>query len=354
MLTSDVDRYYTPTSLACRVVDAIGLSALSSVIDSACGAGRLLDAAQSAYPEAFCVGIDNDTDTIRKLKRQRPRWGLITGDALDSRTWQSEGKQFSFRNLDVAVLNPPFSMGSKKGQVIQVWGARLRCSLAMAHILTTLEQTFVQEAIAIVPESLGYSDLDGAGRALLEERYNLHIVEGVKNSTFNGARANALIIKLSRSSVSAEEVVHTSGLSISPAQIVRGGLPVFEAKKTRKSSGILYAHTTTLPMIAGQQGNERYVYVKPILRGVVKGPMVLLPRVGLPRKEYVSALDFKEPVQLSDCLISIQFNSFASASNFSNALRERWDGLVDLYRGTGARYVTVARLTAWLCSSAGS
>lgn len=351
MLTSDIDRYYTPDVIARRVISTIGLSRLHSVIDSACGDGRLLDAAQSAHPMACCVGIDRDGYAIRRLRRRRPNWVLIAGDALDNRTWCADSSSFPVQKFDVAVLNPPFSMGAKKGQNIQVWGSNFRCSLAMAHILTTLEQTFVEEAVAIVPESLGYSELDSIGRSFLRKLYGFQIIEGLKNSTFRGARANALLIKLSRFPKEPDAIKKSTGFLICPSQIIRGGLPVFEAQIAKQRSGISYIHTTNLLSVTRKGSLAMCSRVSPIQRGVVSGVVVLLPRVGLPRREYVIPLRFSEAVQLSDCLFAIRFQSLSVAESFAKSLHSRWNDLISLYRGTGARYVTVSRLTAWLCSA---
>jgi hypothetical protein len=79
--------------------------------------------------------------------------------------------------------------------------------------------------------------------------------------------------------------------------------------------------------------------------------VVLLPRVGNPRREQVVALYLQEPVQLSDCVISLQVVSLRDARLLRRRLLQKWDEFVCLYRGTGARFVTVARLQNWLHSS---
>ena len=70
--------------------------------------------------------------------------------------------------------------------------------------------------------------------------------------------------------------------------------------------------------------------------------------MGTPRVENIRAVYSKEEVQLSDCVIGIKFPSKIAAINSQKRLIENWESLLGLYRGTGARYITIDRLIGWL------
>ena len=63
-------------------------------------------------------------------------------------------------------------------------------------------------------------------------------------------------------------------------------------------------------------------------------------------------MEFGQPVQLSDCVIGIRFPSYDAATKTAETIRANSDSLVSLYKGTGARYVTVRRVEEW-CVSVG-
>ena len=90
--------------------------------------------------------------------------------------------------------------------------------------------------------------------------------------------------------------------------------------------------------------------MKSIARGIVAGSVILIPRVGVPLFESLQPVYLRSTVQLSDCVIALRFHSMKVAISFSTAMTRRWGELVRLYRGTGARYITVARLQGWLAT----
>jgi predicted RNA methylase len=350
MLTSDADRYYTPPSIATTVARAIGDIRPKTILDSACGSGNLLDAAESVHPKVRCVGIDSDRNMIARLRRQRPDWTLFVGDALCRDTWARKIDGQLATLAEVVVLNPPFSMGAKKGGKFRVWGQEIRCSLAMAHVLSALENSQAKLAIAIVPESWAHSDMDDVGRQLLCKRYRVEMIRRLRNSTFSGARANALVIRLERlvSAIQLFSDVHLQSISSqisAPIQVIRGGLPVFEAVRTR--SGVPYVHSTDIHRLVSSE-TTALGKVKPIARGLVSGHVVLIPRVGTPRSECIRALHLREMSQLSDCVIALRARNRKEALSVERLLLDRAVELNDLYHGTGAQYVTVSRITEWI------
>jgi hypothetical protein len=139
----------------------------------------------------------------------------------------------------------------------------------------------------------------------------------------------------------------SSGDDKEPA-VIRGGLPLFEVQRSR--SGIPLVHSTAIARLAETGSTEHCPKVRPIARGVVCGVLLLLPRVGVPLREYVSVVRVTSPIQLSDCVFSLCFSSIRKAEQFRNSALESWGDLVNRYRGTGARYISVAEMNAWVRS----
>ncbi|HKY38420.1 MAG TPA: class I SAM-dependent methyltransferase [Polyangiaceae bacterium] len=348
----DLDRYYTPEDVAERLAAAV-VTDSGRCVDASCGDGRLLSAAVSVAPGTSCVGIDKDPFAIRRLRRQRPEWILSVGDALRSESLRHCHAAVSGKECDFLLANPPFSrIKGHKGLTVDYEGTPVTCSVAMAYMLRALDVFQPQQGTAaVVPESLVYSDLDSEARRLLGEHYTLDVLGGLKNSTFAGARANAVLVRLTGGTVRRRKSKPTAWWNGERPRIHRGGLPVFELTKSR--NGVRFVHTTDL-QLGERHVPDRLMRVKPLERGLVGGSVILLPRVGVPSLQHCVPFYFRSKVQLSDCVIALKFTDAVSARSFSAGLLRRFVSLRKLYRGTGARYVTVARLEEWLDGACGS
>lgn len=343
---SDVlDRYYTPADVADRLVSCVD-EETNCCIDTACGRGSLLLAAERHFGEVDCVGLDRDAQAVRFLKRTRPAWVVSTADLLVSESVARTAAALSaLRGL--LVLNPPFSFSGRKSVDVQYYGQPLKCSVAMAHILTALELFGGSSGcVAIVPESLVHSQIDFHARSALDQFYSLDVVGDLRSCTFRGARANALMIKLQAGPRLGSAPRHRRRLEPIYAKLIRGGLPVYAAKRDRH--GFAFVHSTDIARSA-----TRSHRVTPISRGLVSGSVILLPRVGVPRAESIQPTYLRERTQLSDCVIALRFRGKADAEVASQRLAQRIDELANLYRGTGARYVAVETLVNALRGIAG-
>lgn len=345
-MLSDLDRYYTPPSVAREVVEATDATRMRSCVDSACGTGSLLRASEEVFPSVHCVGMDRDARAIRHLSREKPGWTLSRGDLLRKETWSNEAVLEQGQYCDYVLINPPFSMGRSKG-VAACWkGRQLRTSLAMAHLLTTLSIFQPRKGgAAIVPESLVFSERDDEARRALSEDYTLIALRSLKNTTFSGTRANCTVLRLARK-LSRRPVKGATPQVPSIPDIVRGGLPLFLAEPDRR--GLPLIHSTAITLLARRRGDcSGLSRVRPIGRGAIQGNVVLLPRVGVPERAAVKAVRLPS-AQLSDCVIALRFDTGAAAQAAARTIRESFPSFLRLYRGTGARYTTVKRLTEWL------
>jgi len=344
----ELDQYYTPLSVAQDLVERCVSEAPSICVDSTCGKGNLLIALSKVFRDVSCVGIDKDPRSIRYLRRKYPDWRLSVADLLDERAhWRSKVIS-SVSESDLLLLNPPFSMKKKKKVSSEYKGLELKCSLAMAHILKSIELFKPsQGAVVVVPESLLSSDVDKFARLLLAEDYAFSEIFRLKSSTFRGVRANASVVKFipSKNRVSGSPVL-TLRPDSEKTQLIRGGLPVHQ--KTTSESGVPYLHSTDILPLKRWGMEILTENVEPISRGVVSGWVILLPRVGCPSKESLELCFLSRRVQLSDCVIALKSDDLDNLKKLRDRIKRNWNEFNELYRGTGARYVTVSRLTEWL------
>lgn len=338
-----LDRFYTPRAMATALLNSFRLNA-ASCVDPACGDGALLRAAETRFEGISCFGLDIDRQAVAAARRRAPHWVLSSGDLLAPASRARTTALAQGRGCDIVVCNPPFSMGARKGVRTEFLGGE-RSSVAMAHILAAMDVVSPKKGLAaVVPESLVFSDLDAAAREKIQAFGRIDVVGEGRNTAFSGARVNTLLVRVTpkRRRASPAMPVGTAAL---PCSLYRGGLPVHEAEML--PWGTRYVHTTDFQALHTKPG-AGLPRVRRIGRGVVKGHLVLLPRVGLPREHFCRPLHFREQTQLSDCVFALQFSSARRAAIGARLLRQDFDGLSALYRGTGARYITQARLEEWL------
>lgn len=348
----DSDKYYTPPAVASRALERAQLTRTPAICaDTACGSGSLLAAAEDVLEAQHCLGIDSDPLVIRQLRQERPEWRLFVGDLLKRHRPPPTNFPGANYGVDLLVLNPPFSLGPRKYVTVKYLGHSVRCSVAMAHILRSLDLFRpTQGAIAVVPESLLYSNTDQHARELLDQNFSLSELLQLSIYTFKGARVNSSFVQFSlpsgRPQSSIEVTPRPSDLI--PTIVVRGGLQMHAFK--RVSSGTRVIHSTSLRSISVDGINSVDERTCTVAKGRISGWMLMLPRVGLPKEEAFRALYSKDEVQLSDCVIGMMFSSKVAASSAQKRIRSHWQSLTCLYRGTGARYITIDRLVDWLCT----
>lgn len=351
-MTDLMDRYYTPPELAVDIISKLHKDlSPRSCIDTACGGGNLLEAAVKTFPRINCIGIDKDKTAIQRLKRKRPDWLLSVGDMLEESSFARTQAMSMRNNTDLLFINPPFSHNRRK-KVNTVYAEKsIKASVAMAHILTSL-RVFQPKlgSLIILPESVIYSDVDEIARNLLMAQYRVDIVDELKNDTFSGTRANSVVVNLiptcALSSRKIDRLRKIPKKILGTMRICRGGLPVFEA--TPCSNGVPLFHTTDIRNRISRKYIDNRVLVKPLNRGLIAGWVILLPRVGIPDFDSITPIHLGRTVQMSDCVIALRFSDKSKAQSMADVVKRCWIDFVALYKGTGARYTTVSRLTDWV------
>ncbi|MDQ2184817.1 hypothetical protein RBI13_06390 [Alcaligenaceae bacterium A4P071] len=345
----DADKYYTPIEIACNAFERADLPTYPAVCaDTACGTGRLLSAAEAVFEAKHCVGIDRDPRAIRELRRQKPDWRLYVSDLLKRHRAPAANFSDGVRPVDLLVLNPPFSLGARKYVEVAYQGQEVKCSVAMAHVLRSLELfSPCLGALAVAPESMLFSQTDEHARELLSTKYQLRELASLSIYTFKGARVHSSFVQIKNACSGTAAVPRkTAKQGRIEVSLVRGGLQMHAFE--RVESGALVIHSTALSALA--VGDLSKIKDKTCLNvcGQVSGWMLLLPRVGAPKSENFQPCSFPNIVQLSDCVIGLQFNTKGAMLDAHERIKQKWDQLVLQYRGTGARYITMERLAIWL------
>ena len=80
----------------------------------------------------------------------------------------------------------------------------------------------------------------------------------------------------------------------------------------------------------------------------VMGPALLMPRVGKTDRGKLAILESGREIVISDCVIAVTTKSMRSAKQLQKSILRNWDQFERIYRGTGAPYVTLARLDKFL------
>lgn len=336
--------YYTPDEVAQLVAQAIRESNPNAILDPAAGDGALLLAAMERFPNADTMAIDIDKSAILRLRKILPNCTVSSCNALDRRSI-TRSKVWRLKScVDVVVANPPFgALGTPRLTVVAAWGETVRCGTGAAHILSATVGFAPKQLVAVVPDSMLHSERDARAVDLIESRYSLAVVKALGSGAFGNAGASVSLIELVRrpSPTPQRELARTDDcfdVGTGPVLLTRGGLPMHDIKPMDSSRGIPLLHTTSL------RGRGPSKFVRPLRRGVVCGPMILLPRVGLPQQRHLLPVNLRRTHQLSDCVLALSCPSDVVASSVSRLLRERFHDLKACWGGTGAQYTTMNKL----------
>lgn len=280
-----------------------------------------------------------------RLKRRMPEATVSICDALSGHGI-TRSKVWVLRDhVDVVVANPPYgSLNGPRLVSVQGWSGEVRCGVAAAHLLSAAACFSPNELLALVPDSMLHSERDGHAMQALRSRYSVEVVRALGSSSFERTEASVSLVRMSRArrhrkrrGASGEESMEHD---IGPVQLVRGGVPMHDVEEV-KDGGLPLLHTTNLL----RRGTTKLV--KPLGRGVIAGPALLLPRVGLPSQRHLEPTNLKEH-QLSDCVMALLCESETMACKLSERLRENFGELLACWGGTGAQYTTMHKVESYL------
>lgn len=348
-MTGLVDRVYTPPVLSERLIELVGVAYPSCIADFAAGAGALLGPAQLKWPNATIVATDVDRPTLNQLTSLNPDWYVGSCDFLNWRSRLSSPvlRRFS-RLVDLVLLNPPFSCRGGAKRTINVQGETFQASVATCFFLQALDYLAPNgEIAAVLPAGFATSQKDNVAREYLSSIGTLTVASRLPRNLFPNHFAATQLVHFTRG----QQVSH--GCSAVPAsvpvvprilvRVVRGTYQMHRLHK-RDGTPVRFAHTSDL-----QKGAVvPRICATETQCPCVRGPAVLIPRVGKPDQTKVALYDSSAPLALSDCVFGIECRNLTETRVLLNRIQRWWPDLANQYGGTGAPYLTVSHLIGWL------
>lgn len=346
-----MDRFYTPPQLAEKVVRMACSDALPErVADFAAGSGGLLHAALTRWPGAEIVATDIDRQAVEHLRRSNATWRVGKCDFLNRNSRARCRVLSEIRGgVPLVLLNPPFSCRGGRRWSAGLNGTGVRVSKALAFVITAISYLAPEgQIVAILPAGTVRSDGDRRAWELLRAICCCKSAAMDGRKTFAGCYPQTIIVRLKLRSrhVRLEKVrlwrsAYVKATKATTVSIIRGTFQMHTLQRYRSSSSVPLLHTTSL---------DRTEVVAPRVRvstsrRKVRGPAVLLPRVGQPDPAKICLYMKKEPVALSDCVLALRCTTCADARSVRQVLLKNWGVLETLYGGTCARYITIMRLT---------
>jgi predicted RNA methylase len=338
------DSFYTPSVLAEKLISYAVSKKFDTVADFCVGDGELLRAARMMWPDIACFGSDICNNAILKTKQVHPDWQLDQINFLDNSSRQCSSALSKNPVFDLILLNPPFSCRGGTIHRVEYDQDTFFVSTAMRFLVTALQYLDVNGAMyAILPTSVAYSQKDRRLWELLEKKHNLSILEEPNVQYFKGCAPNVILVSLN-------DFSRTSNYkSIARLPLDLKDLMVFRGKVSMDKLGLIgqgkhLVHSTNIR-------NNRLTGLNIKLenqRSEIEGPAILLPRVGKPDPTKVCLISKDESYVLSDCIIAIKISAFKEAQSLYKYILDNWSLIEQLYKGTGARYITIYKLSCFL------
>lgn len=340
------DSFYTSTSLAEILISHIDKKKINSVADFCVGGGELLRSAQSRWKNIDVYGTDISSEAILFLKEMHPDWNVEYCDFINEKSRKS-CKILKDKRFDLILLNPPFTCKGSTIHKASFEDVNYNVSTAMQFLLESIKYLTPNGIIyAILPISVAYSQKDLKIWNNLEEKYNLTIIEERDKQYFkNCYPPNIVIVSLNDfSKKKKEETRKPFELKVKIEKIIRGQLSMNELIIDSNSTKQLI-HSTNL------RNNQIVDVIHKVnnKNPIISGPGVIIHRVGNPNPSKVCTLKKNEKYVLSDCLIFIKTKTQFDANELKKYIILNWPYFEILYKGTGAKYITISRLSDFLC-----
>ena len=342
------DAFYTPSEISEKMIGAIEAGSADIVADFAAGAGDLLEAARARWPLGRIVATDISRAAVMALKRIQPRWEVGRCDFLSGHSRGSCRVLSGLENrVSVVLLNPPFSC--RGGTICRVIGNgyEMQSSRGMAFVLNALRYLAPDgELVCVLPAGSLHTQKDQRAWAFLRTFFHVYLVSRNGHKTFDGCFARTVLVRLRRRALPrrVRNATSTSGnpkADLGRVTLYRGRLPMYVVKGEGGNS-VPLIHSTCLR----HSSVDFKQFATGRLSHAITGPTILLPRVGRPDKSKVVLYRGRRLFVMSDCVLGLQC-AFNPAAVHSHILKE-WSLISRLYKGTGARFLTVAALAEGL------
>jgi hypothetical protein len=338
-----LDSYYTPKELAERLIACINKKDISSVADFCVGEGDLLKAAQIRWGNAHFYGNDISIQVLHKLKKKYPTWILGNCDFLNQK---SRNKSIIFKEkYDLIILNPPFTCRGAAIKSVMLDNKEYHVSTAMAYLVEAIKYLAINGVLyAILPQSIAYSEKDEKIRSYLVEKYCFRTIEELNNQSFKKCTPNIIIASINDASIiCSNKSLKKFNINIKNIKIKRGNISMHKIEKSKRYT-ISLIHSTNI--VNGKIVNLTHRVKRN--NSMIEGPALLIHRVGQPNINKLCIISKHDVYALSDCIIGIKTSSMTSCKFLKDTIINNWDDFSNLYKGTGAKYLTIKRLKCFL------
>ena len=312
----------------------------------------MLLAAASVWPTATMVATDIDPRAVRKLSQISDKWRTGVCDFLNLRSRQSSPILRSLiGRTNLVLLNPPFSCRGGKRVSATIAGVTSKSSLGLAFVVNSFDYIAeCGELIAVLPEGSLTSEKDAATWNLLRRMADTEVLKTNGPRTFARAAVRTAVVRFQKRhsllKTDPSQVLNTLDASCQdlqpPVRIVRGTTQMNQIRRGEGyADSIAFIHSTHLQDFTVSS----HYKVRGCLGRCAVGPMVLLPRVGQPKRSKVAKYLDSTGFMLSDCVIALMCHSPESAELLWRDLQTNWCLMEQEYVGSGARYITNRRLS---------
>ncbi len=339
------DQFFTPSSVARRLVSFLRSDEETCIADFAAGDGELLRAASEKWPYARYIATDIDQNCVTQLKRERPEWSVGRCDFLNENSRNSSRLlRETIGIASLVLLNPPFSCRGNKVESVFVEEKTIRCSSSMAFVLKSLHYLAPKgRLVAILPASALSSQKDEAAWSHIRTAFSVRNVMGFDSKTFPNCAARTVIVRLQRKHTktprSSQGKTFRRMLTMD-SSLIRGAIPMHSARNGLAGPEFPLVHTTDLQ---GKRLSTTEHSIR-LCHRYALGPSVLIARIGRPSKSKCVLYLARKRLVLSDCVFAIRCQTSDDAKQLHAAIHANWDKFAGLYSGTCAPYLTVFAL----------
>jgi tRNA1(Val) A37 N6-methylase TrmN6 len=321
-------------------------SRVDTIADICVGEGSLLLAASARFPAANLVASDIARSSTNRIEKLFPNAAVSCCDVLNPDSFRKKTILGRHKGrVSLALLNPPFSCrGANKCFDPLPETQALKGS--KAGIFFLIAAKLVKEGgevVAVMPASFPSSEKDAAIRAFLQSIGVLTVHHSLGRGTFPTCSATTVLVHFRRGKrtefIPEELDGELTSFCRMKTTLIRGRVACsrpLKGKGTRR----LFLHTTGL---LGKAVRREYRSISGPVTWV-RGPALLIPRVGKPDPFKITAITTASPTVLSDCLFALLFDHIGEAKRAQKLVRDHWDLIEGEFRGTGAPFITLRNL----------
>lgn len=340
------DQYFTPLPLAEELLRMTSATNVKFVADFASGDGELLRAAARRWPKARLIAADIDAGCVMRLRRNHPDWQVSRCDFLSARSRRSSLINTLVGKASLVLLNPPFTCRGNSRLRCSVKDTSVTCSRALAFVLAALPYLGRRgELAAILPLSSKSSEKDAIAWHHISRYYDVRWTAEMPRRTFQNAVVTTAIVHLCPLETirPAFTLANDNTLQTRPFDIVRGTVPVHVVPAVPRGR-YQFVHTSHL-----KDGSLVDSGIRKSRKGrLLRGPAVLLPRIGESGSHKCVLYRSQRTLLLSDCVFGIKCKTASEAAAIYRHLVRRWSHVASQYGGACARYLTIAGLRNFL------